>query len=105
MKALIAALMIVILHLTPATARDNTISGMIKELNTPGMITVEITVGEDDGVEKGDEFVVRRNKREVGKLIVISVHQDTAMANIVAVDEKLERGDIVVRESFKCSDN
>ena len=95
LKSLIAAFAILIVNVVPTDDPGGAINGVITTLNKPGTIAVRISVGDADGVEKGDEFTVRRNKNEIGKLIVIDVDEDDAMANIIAADIKLELGDNV----------
>ena len=98
LKALIAALAILTVNLALSDGSDNAINGVIATLNKPGTIAVRITIGDADGVQKGDEFTVRRNNNEIGKLIVIDVDEDYAMANIIAADVKLEIGDHVIHK-------
>ena len=95
LKSLIAAFAILIVNVVRTDDPGDAINGVITTLNKPGTIAVRISVGDADGVEKGDEFTVRRNKNEIGKLIVIDVDEDDAMANIIAADIKLELGDNV----------
>jgi hypothetical protein len=98
LKALIAVIAIFTIDLALTDGPDKAINGVLAELNQPGTISVRITVGDADGVQKGDEFTVRRNKNEIGKLVVIDVDEDYATANIIAADVKLERGDHVIHK-------
>ncbi len=98
LEALIPAIALFALKLAVIDDPDNTINGVIATLNQPGNIAVRITVGDADGVQTGDEFTVRRNSNEIGKLIVIDVDEDYAMANIIAADIKLEIGDNVIHK-------
>lgn len=98
LKAFMAAIAIFTVNLAPSIGPDNEINGMIEKLNKPGTIAVQITVGDADGVQQGDKFVVQRKKKDIGKLLIIHVDEETAMANIIAVDNKLEIGDLVVHK-------
>lgn len=98
LKALIAAIAILTVNLSLSEGPDNAIKGVIAKLNKPGTIAVQITVGDADGVQEGDEFIVQRKNQEIGTLIIIDVDEQTAMANIIAVDDKLEIGDLVVHK-------
>lgn len=98
LKSLIAAFAILIVNVVPTDDPGDAINGVIATLNKPGTIAVRISVGDADGVEKGDEFTVRRNKDEIGKLIVFDVDEDDALANIIAADIKLEIGDNVMHK-------
>lgn len=98
MKVFIAAIAIFTANLALPKGYDNAIQGMIAELNQPGAIAVQITVGAADGVQEGDEFLVKRKNTEIGRLLVIDVYEDTALANITAADKILKRGDLVVHK-------
>lgn len=98
LKALIAAIAIITVNLARTDGPDKAIHGVIATLNQPGAIAVRITVGDADGVQTDDEFIVQRKNNEIGKLIVTDVDEDYAMANIIAADVKLERGDHVIHK-------
>jgi len=98
LKALIAAIAIFTVNLARTDGPDEAIQGVIATLNQPGTISVRITVGDHDGVQKGDDFTVRRKNNEIGKLIVIDVDEDYSTANIIAADVKLESSDHVIHK-------
>ena len=82
----------------PPAASALKIQGLITKLNQPGTICVRITVGSVDGIEKGDEVIVRRNGKPIGKLKVTKVLADILLADIVEAKESLERGDSALVE-------
>lgn len=76
------------------------VEGMIVRLNEPGTILVEISVGIDDGLKTGDIFVVSRNEKLIGKLVIATCEPDRATANIIGVQngETLRTGDRIKSE-------
>ncbi len=98
MKAFIAAIGVLTVNVALPTGSDNAIQGMIAKLNQPGAIAVQITVGAADGVQEGDVFVVKRQNKEIGKLLIIDVDEDTSTANITAADKNLTTGDLVAHK-------
>ena len=98
MKAFIAAIAVFTVNLALPAGSDNAIQGLISNLNQPGAISVQITVGADDGVKEGDEFVVKRQNKEIGKLLVIDIDEDSSTANIIAAEKHLKTGDLVARK-------
>ncbi len=98
MKALIAAVAVLAVNMALPTASDNTIQGLIAKLNQPGAIAVQITVGAADGVQERDVFVVKRQNKEIGKLLIIDVDEDTSTANIITADKNLTIGDLVAHK-------
>lgn len=76
------------------------VTGRILQLNKPGAIAIEISVGRGDGLKIGDVFVVSRKDKRIGKVIVAKVDADQSTATIqeVANGEVIERGDQVIRQ-------
>ena len=54
-----------------------------------------LSVGSDDGVEKGDEAHVFRGKERIGRVVVERVFEDMSGARVKKSTRKLEAGDEV----------
>lgn len=80
-----------------ADKKDPAVEGAIVQLNQPGTILVEISVGSDDGLKTGDIFVVSRKDRRIGKLKIAMCEPDRSTAKIIDVHdgETLGVGDSV----------
>jgi hypothetical protein len=75
------------------------IEGRILQLNRPGAIDIEISVGSGDGLKTGDVLVVSRNGKRIGKVKLAKVEPDRSTAAITELGDKevIERGDRVIR--------
>lgn len=71
------------------------------QLNKPGTILVEISIGSDDGLKTGDVFVVSRKDKRIGKLAITKCEPDRSTAKIIVVNdgETLQIGDQVANRS------
>ncbi len=96
LKASFVVLTLVTMFFATPTAPPRQIQGLIQELNTPGTIAVQITAGTADGVETGDELLVQRNGKTIGRLEVIELRENSSIANILAAERPFERGDVVI---------
>ena len=77
------------------------VAGAILQLNKPGTILIEISIGSDDGLKTGDVFVVSRKDKRIGKLTITKCEPDRSTAKIVVVNdgETLQIGDQVANRS------
>lgn len=75
------------------------VEGRILQLNKPGAIAIEISVGSGDGLKAGDVLVVSRKNKPIGKVKLAKVEADRSTATITEVQagEVIERGDRVIR--------
>jgi hypothetical protein len=73
---------------------------LISKLKEPGARTVSISLGSEAGVNVGDVFDVYRDNKPFGKLKITAVEPDQSTATISETRgaQKLETGDIVIRE-------
>jgi len=71
------------------------IYGKVKEVDGGSGIVI-ISVGQDDGVERGMEFTVYRGEGYVGKVIVTNVDKELSVARVdKSVSDKVKVGDNV----------
>ena len=77
------------------------VAGAILQLNKPGTILIEISIGSDDGLKTGDVFVVSRKDKRIGKLTITKCEPDRSTAKIIVVNdgETLQIGDPVANRS------
>ena len=61
------------------------VQGEIVQLNKPGTILVELSVGADDGVKTGDTLIVSRKDKRIAKLKIAKCESNRSTANIVDV--------------------
>lgn len=82
-----------------ADAPPAPIEGRILQLNKPGAIDVEISVGSGDGLKAGDVLVVSRKGKRIGRVKLAKVEPDrsTALITEIGDEEAIERGDRVIR--------
>lgn len=75
------------------------IEGRILQLNKPGTIVIEISVGSGEGLKTGDVLVVSRKDKRIGKVKLAKVAADRSTASITEIgdEEVIERGDRVIR--------
>jgi hypothetical protein len=75
------------------------VEGRILQLNKPGTIDIEISVGSGDGLKTGDVLVVSRKGKRIGKVKLAKVEADRSTAAItdIADEEVIERGDRIIR--------
>lgn len=75
--------------------------GVIMQLNEPGSVVVEISVGSDDGLKCGDIVVVSRNQKRIGKLRIAKCESDVSQAVIISLEdqEALLTGDHIAKNS------
>ena len=73
---------------------------LISKLEEPGARTVSIRLGSEVGVKVGDVFDVYRENKPFGKLKITAVEPDQSTATISETRgaQKLETGDVVIRE-------
>ena len=57
------------------------------QLNKPGTILVELSIGSDDGLKKGDIFVVSRKDKRIAKVRIAKCDPDRSTANIIHVQD------------------
>jgi hypothetical protein len=75
------------------------VEGRILQLNKPGAIDIEISVGSGDGLKTGDVLVVSRKGKRIGKVKLAKVEADRSTATITEIGDKevIERGDRIIR--------
>lgn len=99
MSKLLTSFAGIVLVASIAIGADTRVSveGIIVQLNEPGTINVEISIGSDDGVNMGDTFVVMRDNDRLGQLKIFEVTPDRASAKISRLKDakSLRKGDFV----------
>ena len=70
-----------------ADKRDAKVEGLIVQLNKPGTIVVELSIGSDDGLKQGDTVVVSRKGKPIAEVTVAKCEGARSTANIVSVQE------------------
>lgn len=86
----IAAIIAFLGFAASAVAADNrnlAVVGIISQLNKPGTILVEITIGSDDGLKVGDILVVSRKGKQIGKVKIAKCEPDRSIAKIIDVQD------------------
>lgn len=80
-------------------AADKGVIGEITQLNKPGAIVVQISIGRKAGVKTGDIMIVKHRQTRVGMLKVTSVESDHSLAAITEVEghATLQIGDEVTK--------
>ncbi len=76
------------------------VEGRILQVNKPGAIEIEISVGSGDGLKTGDVLlVVSRKGKRIGRVKLAKVEADRSTAAITELgdEEVIERGDRVIR--------
>lgn len=91
-----------ILEGAPPAAIPPAVEGVIVQLNSPGSITVVISLGTDDGVKSGTFLAILRNGKRIGRLKVAKAERDRSTASISAVEDvkALEVGDRVTNNEL-----
>ncbi|MCA9074124.1 MAG: hypothetical protein KDA93_03755 [Planctomycetaceae bacterium] len=103
MAKLLMSLASLVLFSTIAIGADaeDQLKAVIVVINEPGTINVEISIGTDDGVKVDDLFDVYRNDEQLGRLKIVQVSADRAVAKITKLNDSkiLRRGDNVLSNS------
>jgi vacuolar-type H+-ATPase subunit I/STV1 len=88
-----------------ATTVPPAVEGLVKEVNLTRR-SMEITIGEDDGLKPGQElyvFRVQPRAEYIGKIKIVTVYPDKAVADVIGNTvngKKVQEGDIVSSTFF-----
>jgi hypothetical protein len=83
----IACLLLVASIAEAADKREFVVEGLVMQLNKPGTILIELSVGSDDGLKTGDVLVVSRKDKRIAEVKIARCESNRSTANIVSVKE------------------
>lgn len=77
------------------------IAGQIVQLDQQGNdVFVQVNVGSNDGVAEQMEFMVHRNDRYLGRLVIDSVEADVAVGHMTLIQDQVRQGDEIFAGSM-----